>query len=341
MASADSEQVRCAVIGYGGAFNMGRNHLRWINAAPGLTGVAVCDLDSERLREAEADFPGIRTYRRVEDLLADQEVELVTVITPHNTHAPLAIQCSRAGKHVIVEKPMCLTVAEADEMIAAGRAAGRMVSVFHNRRWDGDHLTMRSLIEEGILGDVFHIEANGGGWSRPDTWWRSDKAISGGAFYDWGAHIIDWVLHLKLGPLHSVLGFFHKRVWAHVTNEDHTQAILRWSDGAYADVQISSIARAPKPRFRILGTRGAILDDGRGELTVYGEVAGRTATFTEKYRPSDWQEYYNNVANHLLRGAPLAVTPESARRVIAVIETAERSSRSGQALPVPHEAEPV
>lgn len=330
-------ELRCAVIGYGGAFNMGRAHLNWMNAASGLSGVAVCDLDPARTTQAAQDFPGIRTYNRVEDLLADPEVDLITVITPHNTHAPLAVQCLQAGKHVITEKPMCLTVAEADAMIQAGQAAGKMVSVFHNRRWDGDHMAMREIIEQGAIGDVFHIEANGGGWGRPGDWWRSDKAISGGAFYDWGAHIIDWVLHLRPGALESVVGFYHKLVWHHVSNEDHTQAVLHWKNGSYADVQISSIARAPKPRFRILGTKGGILDEGKGEFTVFGDVANHTASFSVKYKQSDWQAYYGNIADHLLRNAPLVVTPESARRVIAVIETAEISSRTGKAEPVPYE----
>ena len=331
-------ELRGAVIGYGGAFNMGRNHLNWMNAAPGMRGVAACDLDPTRMAQAAADFPGLRTHTRVEDLLADPEVDLVTVITPHNTHAPLALQCLAAGKHAIVEKPMCLTVAEADAMIGAARDAGKLLSVFHNRRWDGDHLAMCDIIAEGVIGDVFHIEANGGGWGRPGDWWRSSKEISGGAFYDWGVHFLFWILRLHPGPLRNVTGFFHKRVWDHVSNEDHTQAILRWEDGAHADLQISSIARAPKPRFRILGTKGALLDEGgKGEFTVYGDCAGRTASFPVKYRQSDWNAYYGNVAAHLLEGAPLEITPEAARRVIAVIETTEKSSRTGQAEPVPYE----
>lgn len=335
---SDAGTLGCAVIGYGGAFNMGRNHLNWIAAAPGLRGVAACDLDPDRTAEAARDFPGIAVYQSVEALLADPNVQLVTVITPHHTHAPLALQVLESGRHCIVEKPMCLTVAEADAMIAAARAGGKLLSAFHNRRWDGDYLAIRRIIEEGVIGEVFHIEAAFGGWSRPGDWWRSSKEISGGAFYDWGAHVLYWTLSLRPGKLRNVTGFFHKRVWDHVTNEDHTQAILRWEDGGFADVQISSIDRAPKPRWRILGTRGAILDPGgQGKFTVYGDVAGRTASFEVAHQPSRWQAYYDNVANHLLRGEPLEITPESARRVIAVIETAEESSRSGVSLPVPHE----
>ncbi len=332
---AKNETVRCGVIGYGGAFNMGKAHLGWM-AAAGMAPVAACDMDPARAAVAKKDYPHVQTFTDVAKLLRDGGVDLVTVITPHNTHAPLALQCMEAGKHVITEKPFCLTVAEATAMIDTAKKHGVMLSTFHNRRWDGDHLAMRDLIERGVIGDVFHVEANGGGWGHPGYWWRSDKKISGGAFYDWGAHFIDWVLNLVPQPMQNVTGFFHKRVWHDVTNEDHTQAVIRFANGAAADVQISHIARVPKPRWRILGTKGGILDEG-GSLKVYGDMAGLTGQATVPYQKTQWQAYYDNIAAHLLKDEPLAVTPESARRVIAVIETAEKSAKSGVSEPVPFE----
>jgi len=296
----------------------------------------VCELDPTRAAAAKADFPAIRTYAEVAGMLRDGHVDLVTIITPHNTHAPLALQCLAAGKHVITEKPFCLTVAEATAMIDAAKAKGVMLSTFHNRRWDGDYRAIRDVIDRGTIGKVFHVEANAGGWGHPGHWWRSDKKISGGAFYDWGAHFIDWVLGIVPGPMKNVTGFFHKHVWKDITNEDHTQAVIRFASGAYADVQISTIARAPKPRWRILGTRGGILDEG-GSLKVFGDMAGLTGRVEVPYQKTNWQAYYDNVAAHLLKGEPLAVTPESARRVIAVIETAEKSAKSGVSEPVPYE----
>lgn len=314
---------------------MGKAHAGWMTAA-GLHPVAVCELDPKRAAAAKVDFPAVRTFSEVGEMLTDGGVDLVTVITPHNTHAPLALQCLKAGKHVITEKPFCLTVAEATAMIDAAKANGVMLSTFHNRRWDGDYLAIRDVIDRGIIGEVFHVEASGGGWGHPGHWWRSDKKISGGAFYDWGAHFVDWVLGIVPGPMKNVTGFFHKRVWDDITNEDHTQATIRFASGAYADVQISTIARAPKPRWRILGTKGGILDEG-GSLQVFGDMAGITGRAEVPYQKTNWQAYYDNVAAHLLRGEPLAVTPESARRVIAVIETAEKSAKSGVSEPVPYE----
>lgn len=337
MAAAGGKTIRCGIIGYGGAFNMGKAHTGWINAAEGLTTAAICDLDPARAAAAAADFPQIRTFTNVEAFLKDGGIDMVTLITPHNTHAPLALQCLEAGKHVITEKPMCITVAEATAMIETAKKGGLMVSPFHNRRWDGDHLAMREVIERGLLGEVFHLEASASGYGHPGHWWRSDKKISGGALYDWGAHFVFWILALMPYPMQSVTGFFHKRVWNDVTNEDHTQAIIRFANGAYADLQISSIARAPKPRFRILGTKGGLIDEGGGRFTVYTEASGYPAKVEVEYQKSNWQAYYDNVADHLLRGKPLEITPEKGRRVITVIETAEKSAKSGQAEKVPFE----
>ena len=334
------KQIHGAVIGYGGAFNMGRGHLNWMKEA-GITPVAACDLDPARVAVAAEDFPGIRTYTDVEALLADDGVDLVTLITPHNTHAPLAIQALNSRKAVICEKPMCLTAQEATDMIAASEKNGVMLSVFHNRRHDGDFQALKeAIVDKKLLGDVFSIQAGGSGYGHPGHWWRSDKAISGGAFYDWGAHFLDWILNLMPGrKVVSVTGYFHKRVWHDVTNEDHVQAVLRFSDGAHADLSFSQISSAPMPRWRINGTKGAILDDGsvKDGMTLFGHLDGVAVRGELKNKPSRWDQYYKDIYAHLADGAPLDVTPQQARRVIAIMEAAEKSSQTGQAEPVPYE----
>lgn len=337
---ADSKHIRGAVIGYGGAFNMGRGHLNGMKEA-GITPTAACDLDQARVKVAEEDFPGIRTYTDVDALLTDAEIDLVTLITPHNTHAPLAIQCLNAGKAVICEKPMCLTAQEATDMIAAAQANNVMLSVYHNRRHDGDFLALKEAItEKKLIGDVFSIQAGFAGYGHPGHWWRSNKAVSGGAFYDWGAHFLDWILNLMPGQkVESVTGFFHKRVWHDVTNEDHVQAILRFDSGAHADLSFSQISSLPMPRWRIQGTKGGILDDGsvKDGMKFFTFVEDMKVQGELRNKPGTWDQYYKDISAHMTEGAPLDVTPESARRVIAIIEAAEKSSQSGQAEPVPYE----
>lgn len=325
--------LRAGVIGYGGAFNMGRMHLEGLRDAAGFEPVAVCEIDANRRRVAEQENPGIRTFANVPAMLNRSNVELVVLITPHNTHAKLAVQCLEAGRHVITEKPFCITVKEADEMIAAAKRNRRMLSVFHNRRWDGDYLALKDVIARGLIGEVFHIEACMSNYHHPGYWWRSDKKISGGAFYDWGAHICDWILGLVPSKMTEISGYFQdKRVWHDVTNEDHCRATIRFANGCSADIELSHVAAIGKRRWRILGTLGAIrsLDDKTFEVVSYKE--GVRLESKVSALEWDWKAYYRNIGDHLLLGEPLAVTAESARRVIGLIETAERSSRKGRAL---------
>ncbi|HET6382216.1 MAG TPA: ThuA domain-containing protein [Armatimonadota bacterium] len=330
--------IRAAVIGYGGSFNMGKHHAESINTVPGLKIVAVCDLDPKRAAQAKDDFPSIRTFSSVDALAADDGVDMVTVVTPHNDHYPTAMKLLNAGKHVVVEKPFCLNIQEATDMIEAARARQLMLSTFHNRRWDDDFLTIRQILREGAIGDPFHIEAYFGGYGHPGYWWRSHKPISGGAFYDWGAHFTDWTLNLMPYKMETFYGIFHKRVWHDVTNEDHCQALIRFEGGRTADLQQSSIAAVGKAKWRILGTKGGILQDSGDQIKVTSYRTGhREEIAVPLIRGGSWHSYYHNVADHLLAGEPLAVTPESARRVIAVLQLAEESARSGQPVPVPYE----
>ncbi len=328
--------IRWGIIGYGGAFNMGKAHASWINASPGMTTVAVCDLDAARTAEAAEDFPGITTYQDYHELVKDPGVDNVVVILPHNLHYPAAMAAINAGKGVVLEKPMCITTDEATEMIEAAKGKNVLLTVFHNRRHDGDFKAAKRVIDQGLLGDVFRIEAFMGGYSHPGHWWRSNKTISGGCFYDWGAHQIDWVLNFLQGrEIQSVTGIFQKRVWTDVTNEDETQAIVRFDDNVVADITISSIARAGKPRWRILGTQGAIVDEWKGSFRVFTDLKGYPAELTVQYDKGTWEQWYPNLAAHLLENAPLEVKPEEARRVIMVIDYAERSAKLGSTLVTP------
>lgn len=142
-----AKDIKVGVIGYGGAFNMGKQHLKEMERA-GMKPFAVCEIDKSRLAVAEKDFPGIETYTDVGTMLKKSKVNLVVIITPHNTHAKLALKCLKAGKHVVVEKPLAITTAECDAMIAAAKKSGVVLSTYHNRHWDSI-----------ILGAMKHLKA--------------------------------------------------------------------------------------------------------------------------------------------------------------------------------------
>ena len=332
------ETIRGAVIGYGAAFNMGNHHARSMQGTEGIECVAICDLDSSRTVAAKSDHPHVRTYNDVEELLKDDEIDLVTVVLPHNLHAPIAIQALNAGKHAITEKPMCITLAEATGMIETARANDRMLSVYHNRRWDADFWALREIIQSGMIGKVFSIEMRASGYSRqnPD-WWRSSKRVSGGTIYDWGAHYIDWLLNIIENKMINVTGFYiDNLVWDDISNEDHTRAFIRFDDGLLADVEFSNIAKIGGPRWKILGSHGSVLSvDGHFKVQSEVEEHPNEQEIPHKGRPG--ASFYQNIVAHLNHNEDLIVSPESARRVIAIMDLSEKSSKTHQSESVPYE----
>ncbi|NLF01094.1 MAG: Gfo/Idh/MocA family oxidoreductase [Anaerolineales bacterium] len=331
-AELPAHPIRCGLLGYGPAFNMGRGHAGWINATPGLQTVAMCDAQPARVEAAKEELPGLAGYfTDLDQMLAMNDLDLVVNILPHNLHAPMTLRCLEAGKHVVLEKPFCIGVDEADAMIAKACEKGLMLSLFHNRRWDGDYLTIRDVVSRGLIGEVFHIECGQGGYGHPGFWWRSDKAISGGVMHDWGAHFIDWILNLAGGKITQVMGDFQKRMWHSVTNEDHGQVVIRFDNGVVADYWTSTISALGRPKWLILGTKGAIQANWGDEITLVSYASGvrHEGKVPVKLPSYGSTQYYRNVADHLLMGEQLLVTAEQARRVILVIDAAQRSSALG------------
>ncbi len=336
-AKASDKTIRCAALGYGGAFNMGAGHLEWIAATPGMQAVAVCDADPKRVETAKTDLPQLQGYfTHLDDLLKVEELDLIVDILPHNLHAPTAIQALNAGKHVVTEKPFCISVDEANNMIGAAQQNGRMLNAFHNRRWDGDYLLIQDLIKRGLIGEVFHIECGLSGYNHPGFWWRSNKEVSGGVMHDWGAHFLDWALNLVPSKIAQVTGNFRKLVWNAVSNEDHGQAYIRFENGTTVDLLISSITALPRTKWRIFGSKGAIEANWKDELQLVSHANGIEQKSTVKITLPGYgsTQYYRNIADHLLMGEALIVKPEQARRVIGVIDAAQRSSAAGHSVAV-------
>ena len=279
---------------------------------------------------AAENWPGIATYSRVGDMVRHADLDLVAIITPHNTHAKLALQCLNAGVSVVTEKPMAVTTREI-AMIAMAKRRKVMLSTFHNRRWDGDFMGLRDLIrKEKLIGRVFKIEAFMGNYRKQGDWWRSDRKISGGAIYDWGAHFMDWILNIINDDMDWVSGYQVKnREWRKAyTNEDHSEVTVRFKSGCMSHIEITNLAMSRRPKWRILGERGSIVA-GDGVFEVQSLVNGREMSASVPYGKQDYHAYYANVYRHLQGRAKLAVTAESAARVIAVLEAANKSAAKG------------
>jgi predicted dehydrogenase/type 1 glutamine amidotransferase len=326
------EPLNWAIVGYGG---MGEYHATMADLKD-LNLKAVCDINPARIDVAREKLPTLDGYyTSLDDMLKEQKLDLVSVVVPHNAHAPVIDKCLDAGVNVISEKPFTITVAEADSLIKKAEEKGLMLSVFQNRRWDSDFLEMRKLINKGIIGDVYHVAYNGTGYHSPGYTWRSDKDISGGIYYDWGAHIVDWILHYIPAKITQVMARTQKRVWHSVTNEDHAEIYITFENGASAMFMTSNIAAIKRPPIQIIGTRGSIekLDENRLAVTTVGDDGSRFDSVYNMRHEGDWKDYYRNICDHLVRGEPLEVTAQSSKRVIGIFEAAKISAEKGTSVP--------
>jgi scyllo-inositol 2-dehydrogenase (NADP+) len=262
--------------------------------------------------------------------IASPDIDLVVIATPNATHFPLARAALEAGKHVVVDKPFVTRLAEADALIALAAAKGRMLTVFHNRRWDGDFLTVRRLIESGRLGEIGLFEAH---WDRfrpaPRTGWREAPAEGAGLLWDLGPHLIDQAL-LLFGPPESVSAdVAAQREGAAV--DDYFALTLRFGRRRVI-LSASSLVAEPRPRFAVHGTGGSFVKHGLdpqeealklgaapqaarpGILTAADGVREEIPTVAGRYAA-----FYEGVAAAVGRREPPPVDPADAREGIRII----------------------
>ncbi|MDR0360850.1 MAG: Gfo/Idh/MocA family oxidoreductase [bacterium] len=341
--------VGVGLLGFGA---IAREHAESAVATQGLELRHVCDRSPARRAAAEAfDVP---MSDNLEGLLQDPSVEIVVVGLPPSRHPDAVRSCLRAGRHVVCEKPLALRAQDADLMVQEAEDAGRVLTVYQNRRWDADYVALRRAIEDGCIGAPFYLESFIGGYSHPCSYWHSHQPVSGGTAYDWGSHYLDWALGVLPGRVSSVMGAAHKRVWHDVTNDDQIRIDLSFEGGEQATFLHSDIAAAAKPKWYLLGTTGAITADWRTERVVgrawTGDLveerlapAEAPADLTVHRPTADGQHhrerlalaprmtdgFYRNLADHLLAGEPLAVPARDAARTVALLDAATRSAAAG------------
>lgn len=329
--------IKAGMIGYGQSFRVGHHHISEIKQA-GMQAVAVADPVKSCRDQAEKDFPGIQTYKSVDEMLKKSDINLAAVLTPHNSHADLAIRCLRAGRHVVCEKPFAITTAECDAMIREAKKRKLMLSTYHNRHWDGCILEATRLIRRGVIGKVIRAEAHMGGYRCPGAAWRSSKSISGGILYDWGAHLLEYSLQVIKSDIvevmgHAATGFWApKTPWKKDTIEDEGFAIVRFKNGAWLTLCISHIDSNPKPGIiEFTGTKGSYIMDHQAYTIVRHDGQDTITTKGRNRRNEGWR-FYKNIANHLTKGTKLVITAEWARRPIHILDLAGQSAKRGKAL---------
>jgi predicted dehydrogenase len=350
-----TQPLRVAIVGYGLAGSV--FHAPLIAATPGMRVSAVVTGNAERAEKAREAYEGVEVFADVDTLLAKPaDIDLVVVASPNRMHVPIALASIEAGIAVVVDKPLAVSVAEGESLIDAAAARGVPLSVFQNRRWDGDFLTLRRLLDEGALGEVTRYESRFERW-RPvaGTGWRESGAPSdaGGLLFDLGPHLIDQAL-LLFGPVTHVYAEVDRRR-AGVQADDDTFVALTHASGVRSQLWCSAIASDLGPRMRVLGTRSAYVKYGLdvqedalrrggrpdrdaawgteneasyGTLGVVGEA---TPIATE---PGAYQRYYEGVAAALRGEGDLPVDPRDSVEGLRIIEAARRSQEQGQVVSV-------
>lgn len=340
----DGSPIRIGLVGYGPLFGMGKHHSEHIAATHGFELTAICDRDSKRLDVArEEQGTQVATFLNAAEMVNADLIDLAIVIVPHIYHAPVAKPLLEAGLHVITEKPFTVRVSEAENLIGLAKQNGVMVSVYHNRHWDTDIMSLKEIINRGDIGELYSVECNMVNYGLPGQAWRSDKSISGGLLYDWGAHQIEKILQMipqydyqgtRINKRATLYGNFSKHVWHSSTNEDYCRGYVKFDTGIEAQVLASSIHASSRPLWTIQGTGGSIvMESGDGAATVTtASVDGRhrTADIKPYTQGHNWRGYYKNVADHLLVGLPLTITGEWAKGPIQIIEGCETASRENK-----------
>jgi scyllo-inositol 2-dehydrogenase (NADP+) len=349
-----SDSLRVGLIGYGlagAAF-----HAPLISTTSGLRLTAIVTADPDRRRGAAQAYPDARLVDRADDLWAGPgAVDVVVVASPNRTHAPLARAALEAGLPVVVDKPFTATAAEGAGLVRLAASRGLLLTVFQNRRWDGDFRTASRLVAEGALGRVLRFESRYERWRpAPKGGWREsdDPADVGGLLYDLGSHLVDQALRL-LGPASEVYAEVHSRR-AGIRVDDDVFVALRHDGDARSHLWMSSLAAWPGPRLRLLGDRAAYVkfgmdvqedalragrlptEPGWGEEdpSTYGRLGVDGQDRPIRTEPGAYQRFYSGLVVALREGAPPPVDPADAVATLTVLEAARESAEQGRLVPL-------
>jgi scyllo-inositol 2-dehydrogenase (NADP+) len=343
--------VRVGLIGFGLAGQA--FHAPVIRGVPGMDLACIVERRSSRAREK---YPDVRVARTVEELLADKEIQLCVIATPNDSHFELARTCLLAGRDVVVDKPFAPTLRESEELVRLAAACGRLITVYQERRWDGDFETVKKIVQSGRLGTIVEYECRFDRF-RPEpkanAWRERADQPAAGILFDLGPHVIDQALVLFGEPRAITASAFCERETSRV--DDSFDVCLEYSNsgaGLRAMARARIIAFAPGPHFLIHGTRGSFLKYGTdpqearlrredfpqgtdwgadwgeeaesfwGTLSLVGEPSVRVKT-----ERGDYRGFYANVRDAIEKKAPFEVTPQQALRTMRAVMLGHKSSR--------------
>jgi scyllo-inositol 2-dehydrogenase (NADP+) len=340
-----NEEIRVGLIGYGFAGTV--FHAPVITSVPHLKLAKVVQRKGTSSKER---YPWVEVVDDVRKLYIDDTIDLVVVTTPSTNHYEFVKDALLAGKHVVVEKPFTATSAEADELIALAKEQGKVLSVFHNRRWDGDFMTIREIVGQNLLGRLTECEFHWDGYNPVvnATRWRESAAPGSGVFYDLGVHFIDQALSLFGTPSTVEADIRIQRDGGLI--DDYFDVTLSYDNQLKVILKSSKLVREKGPRYVLHGTNGSFVKYGidpqedalkRGLTPLSpdwgAEPKEQWGTLNTTNRglhyvgqiqtiPGSYQSYYQNIYDHITGRAELVVKPEQAALAIRLIEAGLQSS---------------
>ena len=336
-----TEPLQVALVGYGYASKT--FHAPLITSVEGLRLACVVSSSGAKVKK---DWPDIPVKASLEQALADPQVNLVVIATPNETHFELARQALQFGKNVVVDKPFTTSIADAVELITLAKRSKSLLSVFHNRRWDADFLTLRKLLAEGTLGEIVEFESHFDRY-RPEVGkrWRDRPGPGGGLWYDLGPHLVDQVIELFGLPESLDADLEAQRVGAEAV--DYFHVLLRYGRRRVI-LHGSCLVSRENARFSVHGTKGSFIKQGLdkqedalkkgakpggpdwgrdpndGALTIWQDGVRHVEPVPNL--PGNYLAYYEGVRDAIREGAPNPVPGEEAVAVMAVLEKAQQSS---------------
>lgn len=338
--------LRVGLLGFG--FVSATFHAPLIAAVPGLQLTAI---SSSRPQDVHTTWPQVSVCDSAEQLIARDDIDLVVVATPNNTHAPLAKLALLAGKHVVVDKPFTLNVREAQELIALAGQQDRLLSVFQNRRWDSDFMSVQAVLKRGTLGRVVHFESHFDRY-RPvvPQRWRDSGEPGSGLWFDLGPHLLDQALQLFGPPQTLTLDWARQR--DNSKADDWFHAVLHY-DAMRVVLHASALTAQVAPRFTVHGTQGSLIKFGldtqeaalkAGQRPPHAEWGAdpqplrftlsddqqQLSESTQAAKPGDYTRYYAGVRNAIQSGAPNPVPAEEALQVMQLLELGCVSASEGR-----------
>jgi predicted dehydrogenase len=344
-------ELRTALIGYGLA---GRwFHAPLITATDGITLATVVTSNPERQEQARQDHPDVRVVTDAATLWHEPPPDLVVVATPNSSHVSLARAAIERGLPVVVDKPLAVSSDEAQALVREAEQAGVLLTVFQNRRWDSDFLTLKGVIRSRTLGEVLRFESRFERW-RPEAdasaWRAADPEQGGGQLLDLGSHLVDQAVQL-FGPV--------SRIYAELSSlrglpaDDDAFLALHHAAGPISHLRASAVTAAPGPRLRVLGSRGGFViqeldsqedalrsgrrpdtdpDWGREPSSSWGRLVRGDSSEVVESVPGDWPRFYALLTQALRDGGPPPVDPWEVVETLRILDLARQSAATGTVL---------